>query len=327
MKRNLHAGKKLSGGLCLEPFTDDELDEIHLATIEVLEKTGVYIEDKEAREIFYDAGATVDEKKSVVKIPAHVVEDAIRTTPQKLILYGRDPKDDFLMESNRVGFTCFGEGVKIIDPYTGELRTSTKKDVAASALLADCMDQVDISERALGAHDVPEETAGIHNAEAILNNTTKHCAVNPQSGRLVRTMVDMGAAIMGGKDKLRERPILTMNTAAVAPLKLPQQCCEITIESAKAGLPVNVMSMAMAGASAPVHLAGSLVVRNAEFLAVVVLSQLTAKGAPLILGDSSGCMDMRTGIHSVGAPEAAVMAAAVAKLARLYGFPSWVAGG
>jgi trimethylamine--corrinoid protein Co-methyltransferase len=308
-------------------LTDDEVYEIHLATIEVLEKTGVYVEDPTAREIFYSAGATVDETRSVVKIPGYVLEDAIRTTPKKLILHGRHPKHDFLMENNRVGFTCFGEGVKVIDPYTRELRTSTKKDVGDSALLSDYLDQVDIAERALGAHDVPEETAGIHNAEAILNNTTKHCAVNPQSGRLVQTMVDMGAAIMGGKDKLKERPILTMNTAAVAPLKLPQQCCGITIESAKAGLPVNIMSMAMAGASAPVHLAGALVVRNAESLAVAVLSQLTAKGAPIIFGDSSGCMDMRTGIHSVGAPEAALMAAAAAKLARLYGFPSWVAGG
>ena len=76
MKRNLHAGKKLSGGFCLEPFTDDELDEIHLATLEVMEKTGVYVEDPEAREIFHGAGATVDEKKSIVKIPPYVVEDA-----------------------------------------------------------------------------------------------------------------------------------------------------------------------------------------------------------------------------------------------------------
>ena len=134
MKRNLHAGKRLSGGLRLQVFTDDELDEIHLATLEVLEKTGLFIGDDEALDVFDGGGAIVDRKNKIVKIPPYIVEDAIRSAPSKLYLAGRSPKNDYIMESNRVGFTNFGEGVFIVDPYTGELRETTKADVADSAL-------------------------------------------------------------------------------------------------------------------------------------------------------------------------------------------------
>ena len=102
MKRNLHAGKRLSGGLRLQVFTDDELNEIHLATLEILEKTGLFIGDDEALDVFDGGGAVVDRKKNIVKIPPYIVEDAIRSAPSKLCLAGRNPANDYIMESNRV---------------------------------------------------------------------------------------------------------------------------------------------------------------------------------------------------------------------------------
>ena len=91
MKRNLHAGKQLSGGFSLNIFSDDELQEIHLATLEVMEKTGLYIEGEEALEIFHGGGATVDRKNKIVKFPPYLVEDAIRSAPPKILLAGRSP--------------------------------------------------------------------------------------------------------------------------------------------------------------------------------------------------------------------------------------------
>lgn len=103
MKRNSHAGFLQSGGLSLNMFTEDELYEIHLATLEVLEHTGVYFENEEAGEI----------------------------------LAGRDPEKDYLLGNNRVGFTNFGEGISIVDINTGELRPTVKRDVEESAILVD----------------------------------------------------------------------------------------------------------------------------------------------------------------------------------------------
>jgi trimethylamine--corrinoid protein Co-methyltransferase len=186
LKRNLHAGKRQSGGLGLKVFTDDELYEIHLATLEVLQETGLFIEDEEALDILDGGGAVVDPKKKIVKFPPYLVEDAIRSAPSKILLAGRNPKNDFVMESNRVGFTNFGEGVFIVDPYNGKLRETTKADVANSAKIVDYLSELDVYERAVGASDVPTESVQLHNAEAWLANTSKHGFMGSGNGYLTK---------------------------------------------------------------------------------------------------------------------------------------------
>ena len=327
MKRNIYAGKSLSGGLGLKVFTDDELGEIHRATLEVLEKTGLFFDDDEALEVLDGGGAEIDKKNKIAKFPHYVVEEAIRSAPSKILLAGRNPKNDFVMESSRVGFTNFGEGVFIIDPYSGELRETTKADVAASALIADYLSEIDVYERAVGASDVPIASVQLHNAEAWLPNTSKHGFMGPGNGYLTKKIIEMAAAITGDKDKLIERPIISFITCPVSPLQLVKEVCEIIMETARSGLTINVLSMAMAGGSSPVTLAGTLVDHNAEVLGGLVLSQLTRKGAKFIYGSSTTAMDLRLASASVGSPECALINAAVAQMSTYYLLPSWVAGG
>jgi len=327
LRRNLHAGKQQSGGLSLNIFTREELDEIHFATLEVLEHTGLLMDNDEALEMFHGAGAKVDKQKRIVKMPPYLVEDAIRSAPSKLFLAGRNPKNDFIMEGNRVGFTNFGEGVFIIDPYTGEHRETTKQDVADSAKICDYLSDIDVYERAVGASDVPMETVQLHNAEAWLPNTSKHGFMGPGNAYLMQKITQMAAAISGGMDKLKERPIISFITCPVSPLQLVPETCEIIMEGARSDMAVNILSMAMAGGSSPVTLAGTLVDHNAEVLGGIVLSQLTAKGAKVIYGSSTTAMDLRLAAATVGSPECAVINAAVAQMATYYLLPSWVAGG
>jgi trimethylamine--corrinoid protein Co-methyltransferase len=327
VKRNLYAGFLQSGGLSLNLFTDDELDAIHSATLEVLEKTGVFFEDEEAREILAGGGAIVDPETKVVKFPPYLVEDAIRSAPGKVLLAGRDPQHDVVVERNRVGFTNFGEGIMVFDLDSGELRETIKQDVADSAVIVDALDGIDVYERAMGAHDVAQEVQPLHNAEAFLSNTTKHCFHGAGNGRLMRAAIDMAAAIVGGHDKLRQRPIISFNTCPISPLKLVRDCTEVIIEGARAGVMVNILTQALAGGTAPVTLAGTLVVHNAEVLAGITLGQLTRKGTPMMYGSSTCPLDLKTTIASVGAPETGMINAGVANLSNYYGLPSWVAGG
>jgi trimethylamine--corrinoid protein Co-methyltransferase len=137
----------------------------------------------------------------------------------------------------------------------------------------------------------------------------------------------MAAAIVGSTDKLRERPIMTFVTSPVSPLKLIKECCEILMGAARFGVPMNIITMAMAGGSSPVTLAGTLITHNAEVLGAIALNQLTCRGAPVIYGSSTTAMDMKLATAAVGSPECAVINAAVARLARYYCLPSLVAGG
>jgi trimethylamine--corrinoid protein Co-methyltransferase len=327
MKRTLHAGKTRSSGLSLRIFSDDELYDIHLATLEVLEHTGVFVENGEALEMLDGGGAVIDKKQKIAKLPPYLVEDSLRSAPPKFVMAGRRPEDDFVVESNRVGFTNFGEGILTADLKTGALREPTKKDVADSAKVGDFLSEVSVYNRAIGAHDVPAEVAPVHNAEAFFNNTTKHCMVGPFSGYQLQQIAKMAAAVAGGEDKLRERPLVSFHTCPVSPLRLVNDACEIIMESARCGMMVNVITMAMAGASSSIHLAGTLVDHNAELLASVILSQLTRKGAPIMYGSSTTAMDLRFAAATVGSPECAMINAAVAELARFNGLPSFVAGG
>lgn len=328
MKRPLRAGYNRFQGMGLNIFSREGLDAIHLATLEVLERTGVQVFCDEGLEILADGGCTVDKEKNQVIIPPVIVEDAIRSAPSTILLAGRDSQFDMVMEGRRVGFTNFGAGVMVIDPSTGELRESTKEDVAATALACDALDEVDIYSSAVVARDVPEVSIDLHEAEAFLSNTAKHCQhIDLTGGAGAKKYFEMGAAICGGMDKLRERPIISALVCPTSPLQLHTGNAEIIIECAKAGIPVNILSMAMAGASAPVSLAGTLVTHNAEVLAGIVLHQLTSRGAPMIYGSSTTTFDLTYTTAPVGAPELGMISAGVAELAHYYSLPCYVAGG
>ncbi len=326
MKPGLFAGGNLSRGLSLNILTDDEVEEIHLATLEVLEYTGIFVELAEALDLLEAGGARLDRQKKIVKIPPWLVEEAIRSAPASIILAGRQPRHDLVLGTRRVHFTNFSEGVMVVDPFSGERRQPHKADLADAARLIDYLEDVDFCEKALGAHEVDQRSAPLHNAEAILPNTTKHCAFGPGNGRLLKKIIQMAAVIVGSEEKLKERPIVSFTTCPVSPLKLVKECCEIIIESARSGMPCNILSMAMAGATGPVTLAGTLVTHNAELLGGITLHQLAGKGAPVIYGSSTTAMDLRLGTASVGTPEAALISGAVARLARRYEVPSYVGG-
>jgi len=327
MKRNSQADIRLNAGLSLNILTDDDVKEIHRGTLEVLDQTGVFVEDEKALDCFESGGARVDRKSKMVRIPPRLVEEAIRSAPSKVILAGRDPKHDLLLEGRRVHFTNFSEGVKVNDLQTGKTRAPVKKDLVDTARVIDCLDEVDFCEKALGAHDVNQTTVPLHNAEAYLTNTTKHCAFGPGNGKLLNKILEMAAVIVGGFKKLKARPIVSFTTCPVSPLKLITDSCEIIMESARNNVACNILSMAMSGGTAPVSTAGTLVIHNAEVLSGVTLSQLTRKGAPVIYGSSTTAMDLRLAAASVGTPECALISAAVARLARDYLLPSYVAGG
>jgi trimethylamine--corrinoid protein Co-methyltransferase len=326
MRRGLHAGRASGGGLSLNVFTDDELDDIHLASLEVLERTGVFVEDDEPLDIFSDGGCVVDRDTHIVRIPPHVVQDAIDSAPANVFTAGRDPKDDRMLAPGRVGFINFCEGVKYVDPWTGEYRDPTKKDVGDCARVVDAMSEIDGYDSAIAAADVPTETYALHGLEAALLNTTKACGCEATSAWEAVKCIELAALVAGGEDELRERPILGLGVCAVSPLKLPRDATEIIIVASRHGLPDTIVSMAMAGGTAPVSLAGTLVTHNAEVLSAITLSQLTERGAPVIYGSSTTAMDLRYAAASVGSPELALIGAGVAQLAKQYRLPSYIAG-
>ncbi len=326
MRRNIPCGRGLFSGFSLNVFSEEECKRIHLATLELLETTGVFCESERAIEIFEAGGCRVDHEKKIVRIPAWLVEDSVRKAPPRVLMAGRDPKNDVVLESGRVNFLTFGQGIMVIDPYTGERRPSVKQDIADVARLVDVLPNIDVIEDTLYASDKDERVAMLHNTEATLSNTTKHQSQGADSAHQAKLAIEMAAAIVGGKDKLKDRPIISGGGCPVSPLTLPEGNTEQLIEYASVGLPCNPLSMAMAGGSTPVTLAGTLTVHNAEILSYIVMIQLVNPGNPCTYGSSTTAMDLRRAIATVGCPELGMISAAVAKMAQFYQIPSFVAG-
>jgi len=327
MKRNTRSNYPQKHGFSMDMFTPEELQQIHLATLEVLWHEGITAGSQEALKLFADGGADVDFSTGKVRIKPYMVEDAIRSAPSTIVLAGRTPDNDVVLDGSRVNYTTFGCGVSVIDVETNEFRDSTLKDVADTARVADAVENVDIYTSAVTAGtEVPVESMDLHMADAFLSNTTKHCMHVELTAANAKKYFEMGAAIAGGMDNLRERPLLSAMTAPTSPLQLTEESCNLIVTFAREWIPLCVISMAMSGATAAITLAGTLVTHNAEVLSGIVLSQLACKGAPVLYGSSTTTFDLMYSTAPVGAPELGMFSASVAALAQSYLLPSYVAG-
>lgn len=325
MGKTLKAGYSRLDGMGLNIFADDELDAIHCATLDVLQNAGIKVPSKEAQEIFDGGGCEVDRKNDKVKIPQHVVEDAIRSAPSTFWVYGRNRENKYLC-GDGVTFTNFGEAINVIDLFSRERRGSTKKDVGDIARVCDALDQ-EVCVKAVGANEKPPEVKTVHMAEAMFTNTSKPVFIGGGNAYNVCKVLEMAAACVGGIDELRERPIYVASFCPNSPLTLNKDLAEPVIELARAGAPIRINCMPMSGATAPIKLAGTLVIHNSEVLSAITLIQLINKGNRVIYGSSALMYDIRSNCAPVGTPEMAMLNAAIAKIARFYMVPSFTAGG
>ncbi|MCF8069215.1 MAG: trimethylamine methyltransferase family protein [Desulfobacterales bacterium] len=317
-------------GFGLNAFSEDDLDAIHYATLQVFRNTGIKVESVEALDIFEGAGAIVEHHNGygIVKIPAHIVEDCIRWAPSTVTFFGRRPEDDYVADSSRIGFApSYGENMNIIDPESRRIRPTVKQDVADIVRIADFLDEMVVIERPACSGDKMPETQPLHNFEAMVTNSSKHGFLALGSKENTAKIIEMAAACSGGMDNFRKRPIFTANVCPTSPLTLVQDGCEIIIECARSGIGMMIITMALAGATAPATMAGTLVQHNTEVLSALILAQLVKKGTPCTYSGCSTIMDMRLGSSPIGIPEQGMLSVAIAKMAQYYKLPSWVGGG
>lgn len=314
-------------GWGLRAFTADALEKLHAATLDILQTTGVNVDCDEALDILDAGGCRVNKKTRVARFPEHIVTQAIPLCPSRILLAGRDPENDFMMGGRQVGFTTFGVGVFTQDLQTGVIRESTKADVAQIARLTDALPNMDILTAPVAATDKPDASYDLHMLEAALVNCSKHYASDAEDGKRARLLIEMAAQVAGGRDQLKQRPIMSFGVCPTSPLQIIKSTAEVIMEAARNWVPINILSMVMAGASSPISISGALVMHNAEVLAGIILAQLTNPGAPVIYGSSSTTLDMQQATAVVGVPEMAMISAGAAELSNFYGIPSYVAGG
>lgn len=157
-----------------QPITNDEAKKIHLATLEVLESTGMQCPSDKIMTVFEEGGAEVDRIGKRVRIPQHLVDEALRKAPHQLVFCGRNPANDILLQSDRVYFGMGGTPVPFIrDLETGEMRRPTKRDMEEATRLGDGLLNMKFLMSIAGAFDVPYQAEYLHEFEVLFNNTEK----------------------------------------------------------------------------------------------------------------------------------------------------------
>jgi trimethylamine--corrinoid protein Co-methyltransferase len=308
--------------LSLEILSREDVQRIHNATLEVIETTGIRFPSQKAFDIWKAHGATVDWDSMNVKVPRHLIEKALEQAPSAYALAARNPAQDLLLDGNHVYLGTDGCGVEIIDLYSGERRRSALQDVADITRIADCLPEVAFHWTAVSAQDCSPETRGLHELKAIWQNSTKHVQTESiYSEQEARAAVEMAATIAGGRDELRQRPLLSIMQCTTPPLGHDGGSLDAALVAAEAGLPVGFMTMTSCASTAPVTLAGNLVVGNAEVISALALIQLAHPGTPVFYAAAQTAMDLRTGAYTGGGPEDFLFGAATNVLADFYDVP------
>jgi trimethylamine--corrinoid protein Co-methyltransferase len=326
MKSDINTGRTTIRRMGLNIFARDDIETIHQATLDVM-RAGIRVESDEARQIFDGGGCTIYTEQQLVKFSPQIVEEAISAAPSQFLCAGRNPQNDIIVGDKRVVFSPTSGATKVIDPYTGKHRDSTKKDVGDFVKVIDAMSEAGIANRPCVAQDVPnQEACVLHEVETALHNTTKHLVCGSGNRIVVKKLVEMAAAVTGGKVALRDRPLITSVATTTSPLALSETCCDTIIEFANAGLPSLIACLMMGGGTGPVTLAGLAIAQNAEILSGIVLAQLVCKGAPVFYYSASSIFDLRKGTIPLGSPQHALLSAAAGNLAQYYKIPSYGGG-
>jgi trimethylamine--corrinoid protein Co-methyltransferase len=211
MKRRA-AVKGLTGGQ-YKPLTAEQVRRLHQAALEILERTGVQVEEPEALRLFQEAGAVVDREAARVRIPRALVEDAVDWAPSRVVLAGRDPKWDLELEGARVHVGTGGAALNVLDLETGQPRPAVLRDVAELARLVDALDNVHFYLVPVYPTDLGKDIVDVNTCYVGLANTTKHVQSGVYAVDGIRDTVEMCEHISGGAQQLRERPIVSFITS------------------------------------------------------------------------------------------------------------------
>lgn len=310
----------------LKVLTKDEIYNIHRSTLKVLEHTGIKIYEPIAFNLLKYAGAYVDEKSKLVKLPPHLVEETVKKTPRGFTLFARNPKYNVKVEHGKVYFGPMIGRINIIDLDSGEKRKTTLEDVANLTKIASALEYYMLPHSGVQMphiEGVPDEVAHAYSYLISIKNSEKVVKGTGRDKVKAQDCIRMASVLAScDVEELRKKPNIFTTCNPIAPLKYQRGQTEGLIEYARHGVPVDVTSEVQAGATGPVTLAGSLVVQNAEILTGIIIAQLVNPGTPVFYGTASTIMDMRSGIIAKGAVEAGLFNVATAQMAQYYGIPS-----
>jgi trimethylamine--corrinoid protein Co-methyltransferase len=303
---------------------EEDLRKIHDAAVRVLVEVGGRVMTEEGRQLLLDHGGTL-EGEDLVKIPAHLVDDALSSVPGPFWLYDRNGEASMYLGSGR---TYVGTGVtnlNYLDPRDFLVKDFTLSAVAETAKLTDVLTDIDFIATpgvVRQSDELPIEIVNQCEFFEMTTNTTKPVMVLIAGQPELADIYDMAELIAGGADALRAKPFVIPYLNSVSPMLFNLETVEKLFESADRGLPVVAQAAPQVGATGPATIAGTCVISAAESLFMLVMQQLRAPGTPFVTGTCPFLMDMRNGAVTAGGPDGMRFMMLMGQLAHWWGLPS-----
>jgi trimethylamine--corrinoid protein Co-methyltransferase len=288
----------------------------------LLERQGVFVENAEARSLFKLAGMSVDETHFRALIRPKLIEESLASTPSAFKIYDRSGKKAFTIGRDHVHFDPGSAAVKILDHTTRQERRPETDDLIRLCRLTEACEHIHFQSTALVSGDVLENIADSYRLFLGLQFSSKSIVTGTFRTTGFRPMFEMLAAVRGGSDELRLKPLAIFDACPSPPLKWSNLTAQSLIDCARAGIPSELISMGLTGATSPVTIAGTLVQHVAENLAGLAICQLAGKGAPVVFGGSPASFDMRKGTTPMGAIETMMIDMSYAQIGKHLGLPT-----
>jgi trimethylamine--corrinoid protein Co-methyltransferase len=303
-------------------LSENQLEELHLAGLEVLRRTGVRIHHSGALELLKEAGAFISED-NLVKIPASLVEEALASAPSRVIMCDREGEPSVYLEGKRANFGTGSDCLNLIDPETGEHRKFTRQDIINGYRLCDALPNIHfVMSMGIPAEVDPARLYDVQMA-LMLEHTTKPLVFVTDDRASCQRAIDMAAAVAGGHDALREQQHILLYSEPSSPLQQSETAVDKLLLMAEHMLPVVHSPAPLMGGTAPITMASGLAMSLAEILCSLVIHQFKQPGAPFIFGAGLHHMDMKAAQICYGSPEFQLTKSAIAQLGQWYSLPTW----
>ena len=288
---------------------------IHENSLRILGEVGIKVNHRKMRETLADCGAKVDHKMEIVKFPPDLIKDSLEKVPREVVYGARNPKNDLVVkEGGQVYVRNIGGCEGYVDLKSGKWRKIKAMDLKETIILVDALENIHYC-AGISPDDIPHRTRDVYEIELMLENTDKHAHVQPYSKENVEYIIKLLLTFVN-KEELKKRPLVSFLNSALSPLRYQESEIDILLAAGKYGIPVELNTMPIAGATGPVTIGGNVLLANAELLAGIAMTQTVNPGAPLMYSPRCMNMDMATGTALSSSIESAVQASIQVQVAK-----------
>lgn len=305
------------------PLLDEEsVERVHQASLQLLSSTGLRVLHDKARTIMKEHGAQVDEATQMVRFDTEVIESHIRTIPCEFTLHARNPNHSVVLGNRSMVNAVVASAPNCSDTDNGR-RTGNRDDFQKFLKLGQYHNILHV----FGGY--PVEPVDIHASirhldcvNDFLTLTDKAFCIYSLGEQRVLDALEMTRIGHGlTHDEFKKKACLFTVINTNSPLQLDIPMMQGVYDMARHGQPVVITPFTLAGAMAPVTLAGAITLQNAEALATLAFSQMVNPGAPAMYGGFTSNVDMKSGSPAFGTPEYIKAQLISGQLARRYKIP------